>query len=101
MSEFGAASIQSRQCKIIDSIGFVKPDFQFKLIDVDTGEIVGPNKEGELLVKSPTMMIGYYRNPTTTKEAFDEEGSKSSYQFLILSLFRNLLSRDFRLVAYW
>ncbi len=30
--------------------------------------------EGEILVKGPQVMLGYYKNPTVTAETFDEEG---------------------------
>lgn len=39
-------------------------------------KILNPNEngEGEILIKSPTLMLGYYEDETKTKEVIDEEG---------------------------
>ncbi len=39
-------------------------------------KIINPNEEGigELAVKGPHVMLGYYNNPEATAEVFDEEG---------------------------
>ncbi|XP_063976096.1 luciferin 4-monooxygenase-like isoform X2 [Diachasmimorpha longicaudata] len=56
------------------SCGRVLHNLQLKIIDVNTGEILGPNQEGELYAKYPYRMIEYLNNPEATKSAFDDEG---------------------------
>ncbi|OXU19080.1 hypothetical protein TSAR_014622, partial [Trichomalopsis sarcophagae] len=58
----------------INSIGFIKPNRQLKVVDVTTRKPLGPNEEGELCLKSAGMMIGYYKNPIDTSKIIDEEG---------------------------
>ena len=52
----------------LGSIGKAFPSLEVKIDE--------PNEEGigELLVKGPTVMLGYYNNEEATKEAIDEEG---------------------------
>jgi long-chain acyl-CoA synthetase len=38
----------------------------------DNGQAVGIGMEGDLLVRSPTLMLGYYRDPALTAEAIRE-----------------------------
>jgi fatty-acyl-CoA synthase len=45
-----------------------------KVVDVRTGELHGPEAVGELAVKGPNVMAGYYRMPTETKRSFTEDG---------------------------
>ncbi|XP_026313469.1 luciferin 4-monooxygenase-like isoform X2 [Hyposmocoma kahamanoa] len=48
---------------------------EIKLVDPETLEnITDPNVNGELWLKGPCLVKGYYGNPTATKEAFTEDG---------------------------
>lgn len=62
---YGAAPSQTR----LQAVGLPGKYVEGKLIDVnpETGE-------GELVVKTPCVMKGYYKNPEATKEAFTEDG---------------------------
>ncbi|XP_018571957.1 4-coumarate--CoA ligase-like 5 [Anoplophora glabripennis] len=44
----------------------------YKVVDVITGEVLGPNKPGEFRVKSNTVMSGYYN--VDSSDQFDEDG---------------------------
>ena len=46
-----------------------RPWAEARVVD-DDGEDVDPNGEGELLVKTPIIMQGYFRDPEQTREAF-------------------------------
>ena len=61
-------AVEDDKYKKIGSIGKALPTLDVK--------IDKPNEEGigELLVKGPTIMLGYYENEETTKETIDKEG---------------------------
>jgi acyl-[acyl-carrier-protein]-phospholipid O-acyltransferase / long-chain-fatty-acid--[acyl-carrier-protein] ligase len=46
------------------------PGVAVKVVDVDTGEPLGPNVEGLLLVEEPNRMVGSLRAPDKTAEVF-------------------------------
>lgn len=61
-------AVEDDKYKRIGSIGKALPSLDVK--------IDNPNEEGigELLVKGPTIMLGYYQNEEATKQTIDEEG---------------------------
>jgi long-chain acyl-CoA synthetase len=52
----------------VGSIGLPLPDTDARIVDVETGtKTLEPNETGELAVKGPQVMMGYWRNPEETK----------------------------------
>jgi acyl-CoA synthetase (AMP-forming)/AMP-acid ligase II len=45
-----------------------------KIVDVNTGETLGPNREGELVISGPNIMLGYLNNPQATAECLTSDG---------------------------
>lgn len=48
--------------------------FVFKVVDLKTGEALGPNKEGELWFKGRLLMMGYFGNEKETNNTIDKDG---------------------------
>ncbi|XP_033328457.2 luciferin 4-monooxygenase isoform X1 [Megalopta genalis] len=74
MTELGGLAMIQNSNGASGSCGTVVPNCELKIVDVQTGESLGPNLQGELCVKTPNVMIGYYKNPTATMEILDEDG---------------------------
>jgi long-chain acyl-CoA synthetase len=52
------------------SIGLPLPGTDIRFVDVDSGAVVGIGQDGELQVKGPQVMSGYYENPEASKDVF-------------------------------
>ncbi|MCP3924951.1 MAG: long-chain fatty acid--CoA ligase [Desulfobacterales bacterium] len=60
--------------KKLGSIGMPLLNTDVKLISPETGEEVGPGESGEICVKGPQVMKGYYNKPGETENVFYENG---------------------------
>jgi len=61
----------------VGTIGVPWPDTEVKIVDTDTGErVLGVGEAGELCIRGPQVMKGYWRMPTETANALrpDPEG---------------------------
>jgi acyl-CoA synthetase (AMP-forming)/AMP-acid ligase II len=56
------------------SVGVCAPNTECKVVDLETGAPLGPNKEGEICVRGPQVMKGYLNQPEATARTVDEEG---------------------------
>lgn len=58
----------------LGSIGLPLLNTELKLMDPDTGEVVPLGEPGEICVKGPQVMQGYYNKPEETAKAIDTDG---------------------------
>ncbi|MEF3274646.1 MAG: long-chain fatty acid--CoA ligase [Chloroflexus sp.] len=58
------------------SIGIPLPDTEAKVIDIDNGQEIPPGSDatGELCVRGPQVMKGYWQRPDETAQTIDSEG---------------------------
>jgi fatty-acyl-CoA synthase len=54
--------------KRVTTVGLPTPEIEDRVVDPITDAPVGPGEEGEVCVKGPTMMMGYYKKPEATAE---------------------------------
>ncbi len=50
----------------VGSIGLPFPDVDAKIVSIDGGKDLPPGEQGEIVLKTPTMMLGYYNRPEET-----------------------------------
>ncbi len=53
----------------IGSIGIPFPDVDMKIVSLDDGHDLPAGELGEIVLRSPTLMLGYYKKPEETKAA--------------------------------
>ena len=58
----------------VSSVGRKLPDVEVKIVDVDTGQEVGPDEQGDLCTRGYHVMRGYYKMDERTREVIDDEG---------------------------
>ena len=56
------------------SVGFLLPNQEMHVLDLETGKRVPPGTEGEIVIKGPNVMKGYWRNEAATKETMTADG---------------------------
>ncbi len=57
----------------VGTVGLPVPDTELKIVD-DNGTEVGAGESGELLVRGPQVMRGYWQSPEETAEVLDADG---------------------------
>lgn len=55
-------------------MGCLRPGMYGKIVDPDTGRLLGVNEHGEMCFKGQAVMKGYIGNQEATKNTIDSDG---------------------------
>lgn len=61
-------------CNVIGTVGHPVNHTEITVVDIETGEVLPDGSKGIVKIKGPQVMKGYYKNPSATNEALDQEG---------------------------
>lgn len=70
----GVGTHSSSSCHREGASGTLYPNVELKVKCLETDADLPANKHGELLLRGPTLMKGYFNNPEATRESFTEDG---------------------------
>lgn len=58
----------------VSTVGKALPQIECKIVDPETGETLGPGKQGEFCARGYNIMKGYYKMEEATAQAIDQDG---------------------------
>ena len=72
----GAAlgALDDNETRRIESSGYPAPGYEMRIVDPDSGALLGPNLPGELQVRGYCLMQGYYNKPQETAACYTPDG---------------------------
>lgn len=77
MTEFAGASLSKREGPHpgrTGSVGWIWPSMEARIVDTETGKDLGPNQRGELWMRGPNVMLGYFERPDATRDTLTPDG---------------------------
>ncbi|KAH9693715.1 4-coumarate--CoA ligase-like 5 [Citrus sinensis] len=70
----GASTDSLEESRKYGTAGMLSPSMEAKIVDPDSGKALLVNQTGELWLKGPSIMKGYFSNPEATTSTLDSEG---------------------------
>ncbi|XP_010539807.1 PREDICTED: 4-coumarate--CoA ligase-like 5 isoform X2 [Tarenaya hassleriana] len=70
----GASTDTLEESRRYGTAGLLSPSMEGKIVDPDSGRALGLNQTGELWLKGPAIMKGYFSNEEATSSTLDSEG---------------------------
>lgn len=65
------------------SSGSLLPSVEAKIVSIEGTEITGYDQPGELVVKSPSVVLGYLNNPQANTETFQDGWMKTGDEAMV------------------
>lgn len=62
------------ETKHFGAAGFLASNTEAKIVDIDSQQPLPPNQKGEIWIRGPTVMRGYFGRPSETAATIDKEG---------------------------
>ncbi|XP_068160767.1 medium-chain acyl-CoA ligase ACSF2, mitochondrial isoform X2 [Antennarius striatus] len=57
-----------------EKTGIIIPHSEAKIVDPETGDLLPLGQKGEIMIRSPYVMLGYWNDPTKTEESITKTG---------------------------
>ena len=86
-------AVREQKRPIPGTVGALLPDVEYKVLGED-GRELGPGIKGELHVRSPQIMEGYYKKPEETARVLSEDGWLNTGDLVLFTY-----DREFRIVG--
>lgn len=76
-------AVRTLQQRVIGTVGPLIPETEIRIVDIESGETLYPDpddenegrmRKGEIHVRGPQVMKGYYKDPTTTGTVLSDDG---------------------------
>ncbi|XP_062216871.1 4-coumarate--CoA ligase-like 4 [Phragmites australis] len=70
----GASTDSAEESRRYGTAGLLSPNTEAKIVDPETGEALPVNRTGELWIRGPYVMKGYFRNTEATQSTLTPDG---------------------------
>jgi acyl-CoA synthetase (AMP-forming)/AMP-acid ligase II len=69
-----SADMNDRACRKLGSCGYLAPSIEARVVDVATLQELGHQETGEIWVRGPNIMQGYWKQPAATADTLVNDG---------------------------